>query len=191
MFIVSCTSPYDAYLTNYWPISNCHLNDLVGHADMMLEAYASFATDRFGNPKSALYLNGSWAQVPPGVYFSAPQFTVSAWIYPQGLSSWTRIFDFGNGPGVDNIFISFDSGGNQIPAFFICSSGGCSYTLASSVALILQQWAFIAGTFDGTQMNIYINGNLVASQLANYLLPTLSRSKPYIGQSNWPWDGYS
>ena len=191
MLNVSCTSPYDAYLTNYWPISNCHLNDLVGHADMMQVADTSFATDRLGNPKSALDLNGSWIQAPPGVYFSAPQFTISAWIYPQGLSSWTRIFDFGDGAAIDNIFISFDSGGNQKPAFFICSSGGCSYILVSSVALILQQWAFIAGTFDGTQMNMYINGNLVGSQSANYLLPTLSRSGPYIGKSNWPSDGYS
>ena len=60
MFISSCASPYDAYLTNYWPISNGHLNDLVGHADMMQVAYTSFATDRLGNPKSALDLYGSW-----------------------------------------------------------------------------------------------------------------------------------
>jgi hypothetical protein len=70
------SSSIDAYLTHYWPFTNGRMNDIIGNAHMTQGAFTIFVSDRFGNSNSALNLNGGWTQVPSGIYFDAPQFTI-------------------------------------------------------------------------------------------------------------------
>jgi hypothetical protein len=91
------------FLTHYWPICNGQMQDEIGMALMTQGNLTSFTTDRFGNENSALALNGGWTQVPSGVYFDTPEFSVSVWIYPQNAESWSRVFDFANGCHLDQI----------------------------------------------------------------------------------------
>jgi hypothetical protein len=71
--------------------------DEKGSAHMLQGALTSFTLDRFNCPNSSLALNGGWTQVPSGVYFDSPEFTISVWVFSQqvGFNSW--IIDFGNG----------------------------------------------------------------------------------------------
>jgi hypothetical protein len=46
------------------------MNDYIGSAHMTQESSSTFTLDRFGNNNSALALNGSWTQVPAGIYFN-------------------------------------------------------------------------------------------------------------------------
>ena len=59
-------------MTHYWPITNGGMLDQIGLAHMKQGALTSLTLDRFGNPNSALALNGGWTQVPSGVYFNTP-----------------------------------------------------------------------------------------------------------------------
>ncbi len=71
----------DQYLTHYWPICNCTMKDAIGTADMIQGNLTSFIADRYGKVNSALALNGGWAQVPSGIYFDTPEFTIAVWVY--------------------------------------------------------------------------------------------------------------
>ena len=83
------------------------MNDEIGTAHMTQGSLNLFVSDRFGNANSALALNGRWTQVPSGVYFDSPEFTISVWVYPQQVGSHARIIDFGNGQASDNILFLF------------------------------------------------------------------------------------
>ena len=84
--IVVKTSCTKQYLTHYWPIESGSMNDVKGAADMSQGNATSYTSDRFGNANSALALNGGWTQVPSGIYFNSPQFTITAWVYPQNAN---------------------------------------------------------------------------------------------------------
>ena len=184
----SASSNPDDYLTHYWPISNGSMVDVVSYAHMQQGAsLLAFASDRFGNPNSALNLNQSWAYVPAGYYFDAPQFTITAWIYPSQLGSGPRLIDFGNGLCLDIIDISL----MQATYLEIFTSSCVLNTLFSTNNLILDQWQFLTTTYDGTTMSFFLNGINSGSRTLIYTLPTIIRTQNYIGQANWPNFGYS
>ena len=151
----------------------------------------SFVTDRFGNANSALALNGGWTQVPSGVYFDSSEFTISVWVYPQQIGFWARIIDFGNGLGMDNIVISLATIYTPKYSLHFFKNSSIILAVESSQNLTLNEWQFLAVTFNGTNERLYLNGVLTYESNQDYNLPTLSRNSCYIGKSNWPTDGFS
>jgi hypothetical protein len=180
-------------LTHYWPIANGQMNDVIGGADMQQgsgSASILFVNDRFGNANAALGLNGGYTQVPMGIYFNYPKFTISVWLYPQTVGSYARIIDFGNGKS-ENIIFTQASEADMQPEFHFCH-GGTWYSIYSSVSLTTSQWQFMVATYDGSTLNIFINGILVGSSTFSFSLPTVTRVNNYIGKSAWaPPNGYS
>jgi len=147
-----------------------------------------FATDRFGNANSALALNGGWTQVPAGVYFDTPGFTISVWVYPQQIGASARVIDFGNGAYGDNVALAFSLGGGKSWYFYLDWTNYESYYVVAE-----NVWQLLTFTFDGQNAYVYINGSIVYQQSAVYTMPVLTRTNCYIGQSNWVdyGDGYS
>ena len=167
------------------------MKDVIGLADMTQGSLTSFVSDRFGNENAALALNGGWAQVPPEIYFNSPAFSITVWIYPQQVSSYSRIIDFGNGAMVDNILIAF-SFSNQLKPYLEFYSGANVLCLAtSSLTLSLNQWQLIAVTSNGTNAKMFLNGQQVIATNQSYNIQILKRYNCYIGKSNWNEDGYS
>ena len=165
------------------------MTDQIGTANMTQGASTKFTSDRFNCPNSALALNGGWARVPAGIYFSDPQFTVSVWILPHQLGTWCRLFDFGNGWRTDNICVTLAAGNPLQPSLFLYSP--TEYAFISSQYLTYDQWQFFAITFDGVNSIFYINGTQVAKKTDQaYSLPRITRTNCYIGK---PFDaaGYS
>ena len=73
------------------------MRDIIDSKDMEQGNLTSFIEDRFACPNSALALNGGWTQVPAGIYFDTPEFTISSWVYPMKIGYYCRLIDFGNG----------------------------------------------------------------------------------------------
>jgi hypothetical protein len=183
---------YDAYLTHYWPICNGQMLDMFGSADMSQGSLATFTTDRNGVQNSALAFNGGYTQVPNGFYFNSPQFTVTCWFYPQSIAPCSRIFDFGNGPGSDNIVVNLDScASTNQPGISIFNGNVCFNSPMSPIALTNVQWQFLALTYDGANLKFYINNVLAIDAAYAYSPPTLVRANNYFGKSNWISDGFS
>ncbi len=151
----------------------------------------SFVTDRYGNANSALALNGGWTKVPSGIYFDTPEFTISVWVYPQQIGFWARIIDFGNGAGMDNIVFCFATIYTPKHSLQFFKNSALIFAVESSQNLTLNEWQFLAVTFNGINERLYLNGELTYESNQNYSLPTLLRNSCYIGKSNWPTDGFS
>ena len=159
--------------------------DQIGTADMMQGSLTSFTSDRFGNLNSALELNGGWTQVPSGVYFDTPEFSISVWVYPQQVGSFSRIIDFGNGPYKENLVFGLTFGTSLHPYVYLNKTN-----YESSTILTTNAWQHVAATYDGNNLNIYLNGLTVMSYSVTYSLPLINRTYCYVGKSNWV-DGYS
>ena len=185
----------EQYLTHHWPISNRGMHDVIGMAHMTQGSSAvTFCQDRYGTLGSAINLsNKSFTEVPSGIYFDSPTFTISVWIYPLNPSTnWTRVIDFGNGAGIDNLFLSFGSNNGILhPAISIRKVKRLITNTLSPQALASSQWQLLTATFDGNQTHIYINGSLMNSANVNYSSTSLNRTKNYIGKSHWDHDGFS
>ena len=152
----------------------------------------SFVDDRFGNPNSALALNGGWTYLPSGIYFNTIQFTITAWINPQNIGTWSRLIDFGNGQTADNVLLALDAGNNKKPALGVFNGAVTISQPISSQTISLNQWQFLSATYDGSTIKIYINGAQTASASFAYTpLSTMTRTNNYIGKSNWDQDGVS
>jgi hypothetical protein len=168
------------------------MNDSIGSAHMTQGNFTTFTSDRFGNNNSALALNGGWTQVPAGIYFDTPEFTISVWVYPKQIGPWARVIDFANGQALQGIRFPINYGGNDcFPTTTIEYTANIK--VDSPQRCTLNQWNLLAVTFDGHALNIYINATLTATlTLGSYLvLPRLTRTKNYVGKSNWAGDGYS
>jgi hypothetical protein len=170
------------------------MKDQIGSSHMAQGNLTSFTTDRFGCVDSALALNGGWTKVPSGIYFDAPEFTISVWVYPQKVGSWARIIDFGNGPALQNVYFAFSRDTILKPyfeIFFELNSVVSSAAITQQITQ-LESWQFFVATFDSKTARVYLNGQLFNEVNNSYSLPSnFSRSKCFIGKSNWPTDGYS
>ena len=90
VFAKSCISTeadLNSFLTNYWPIENGQMLDIVGNAHMYpVNGSSIFEKDRNGISNSALHLKDYAAQVPtPGIVFKTQQFTATLWFYSMFL----------------------------------------------------------------------------------------------------------
>jgi hypothetical protein len=170
------------------------MTDHIGSAHMTQGFNTSFVADRFGNENSALALNGGWTQVPPGVYFNTPEFTISIWVLPQIVDKWSRVIDFGNGAPSDNVVLTLDSGTNKIPILAV-DIGNIYGKVYSTQSLTLNNWQHLAASFDGIKMKIYLNGALMSEEdypVVGSIMPkSLIRNNCYVGKSNWANNGFS
>jgi hypothetical protein len=183
----------EQYLTHYWSFDNEQMLDQTGIAHMTQGNLTTFVEDRFGNPKSALALNGGWTQVPPGVYFDTPEFSVSVWVYPMNIGPFSRVIDFGNGERVDNLVLSLSESISLEPYLDVFPDTFSTLALRakSFQQLKLHEWQFLVVTFNETNACIYMNGTLTANLIQNFSLSPKPRTNCYIGKSNWASDEMS
>jgi hypothetical protein len=133
----------------------------------------------------ALSLNGStqYVALPAGIWFSN-DFTIETWVYERSHASSSRVIDFGNGPGSDNVlmFLSYSTSGDVGLTVY---RGGTHQDLFSPQPIPLNQWVHLAATLQGSNATIYVNGVAVVS-INNVPPPNgVLRTNDYIGRSNW------
>lgn len=122
----------------------------------------------------------NYAALPPAVYFSG-DFTIECWVYVSSYTNWSRIIDFGNGSGSNNVLFSTSFGTTGYPGFYV---GGSQFQSTTQVPL--NQWTYLAATLSGTLATIYVNG--IASGTYTFPIPAnVIRNYNYIGRSNWGW----
>jgi hypothetical protein len=169
------------------------MTDQIGSAHMTQGSLTTFVPDRFGNPNSALNLNGGWAQVPAGNYFNTPAFTISVWVYPLQVGFWARVIDFSNGQDADNVILSFKFENVFQPVFQVISDNTILFNTMSTQSLWLNAWQFLTATFDGVNSRIYINGTLANTVVlsSSFSMSNITRISCYIGKSSWSVDGVS
>ena len=122
----------------------------------------------------------------PSFEFGGP-VSVSTWVRYQKFNSYSRIMDFGNGAGQDNLILANVSSGAGV-TWHIRRSSTDKYLRTGSFAKGL--WTHVVTTVhESGQLQLFLDGLLVGTNNSGHAPRTLSRSHQLIGLSNWSSDG--
>ena len=99
-------------------------------------------------------MNDSGVLVDTSDWATTNTLTVEAWVKPLGFSGTQYI------ASADNLSLRFNNGR---PSFSVGLEDGPGAVAMSETPLDSNTWYHIAGTYDGEQASLYINGKLVAS----------------------------
>lgn len=100
------------------------------------------------------YLDGGIATA-----YNTPHITVAAWVFPTELKNAMYVVSTEGSSSGYKLQCP-----NAKPTFQIGVNGTSVVSVASSASIPLNEWTHIAGTFDGTKMKVYVNGQLMAQK---------------------------
>lgn len=124
---------------------------------------------------------------------------------PTVDQGWERIFDFGNGPASNNIWVgAFGGDPNDLAIELFHGSVSKGYCVSAVNSLSANTFAKYTITLDGSLCRMYVNGVEVNTKSGGYAslfddssklgstytaVPTvINRTQNYIGKSNWSAD---
>ncbi len=128
-----------------------------------------------------------YGQLPTGVVSGlAGDWSISTWVKPQTVSTWSRVFDFGTGQSA-NMFLTVSAGNG--PRFAITSGGAGSEKQLNWTGqnLPLNQWSNVTIVSSGTTGTMYVNGNAVNTNASFTTKPSAlgQTNRNYIGKSQY------
>jgi enterochelin esterase-like enzyme/regulation of enolase protein 1 (concanavalin A-like superfamily) len=141
-----------------------------------------------GKYSNAIDLNGSnnYVTLPTGVVSGLTTCTISAWVYLDTVSTWSRIFDFGASANI-NMFLTPQCG-SGVRFSITTNGGGSEQQITGSAALPTGVWTHVAVTLNGSLGILYVNGAEVGRNSSMSLNPNSlgSTTQNYIGKSQYP-----
>ena len=118
----------------------------------------------------------------PSFEFGGP-VSISTWVRYQKFNSWSRVMDFGNGAGQDNLILANVSSGAGV-AWDVRRNSTKKYLRTGSFAK--GNWTHVVTTVhESGQLQLFLDGLLVGTNNSGHAPRTLSRSHQLIGLSNW------
>jgi hypothetical protein len=150
---------------------------------------------------TTIFVTTIYPEYPTPFTIGRNGITFSCWIRSNSNQTWTRIFDFGNGAGKDNILIGLDSALNDLTfSTYVTTSSGRSnnqpHGLFNNNPINDNNWYHFAFTLGYTGANsptanyiIYLNGNAISNTNFHFYPAIVRRLYNYIGKSNWSNDG--
>ncbi len=146
----------------------------------------TWTTGKFGN---SVRLDGSndYVSLPSGVVDGLNSFTISAWVYLNTTSTWSRIFDFGSSTSV-NMFLTPQCGGTNTIRFAITKSGsGGEQKINGNAPLSSGSWVHVVVTYNNGTGIIYVDGVEVGRNSNMTLNPDSLgiTTQNYIGKSQY------
>jgi hypothetical protein len=170
------------------------LNRVTSSYDATMVNGATVQADNYKVGDAALYLDSTKSQyvsIGP-IDFTTNGLTFCCW-FNTTTGGWARLFDFGNGEGNNNILYSPGNG------IYLQQGGGPNVTYTGAGAGMNDgNWHFFAWTltYAGTgsatsTWNLYIDGTNKYSSSTCYYPVITTRTKNYIGKSNWSNDAYT
>ena len=173
-------------LINYWSFTN-NVYDSVGSAHLFNGLNAMLTNDRFNRPNSALDLNSGYYQAPNGVYFNTT-FSITAWFYARQISIGEPLIDFGFiHSGFPNIMLYLTYTSSRSPLVRITDVSGNRYQIVPNLPTPLFSWTHMVSTFNGSFLNLHLNGTLVGSTPSAYPTNIVRTSYKYSENQQFHW----
>jgi len=162
------------------------LADATGNGNAAtLAGAAALVAGRRGN---AVKFSGGHAALPAGIVSGLADFTIAAWVKPESIATWQRIFDFGSST-TSYMFLTTrpsTTGGLR----FAITTGSGEQQVNTSATLAVGVWQHVAVTLRGSTATIYLNGTAVGTNTGVTLRPSsLGQStNNFIGRSQFTAD---
>ena len=160
--LIGCVKKDDTTLIAFYPFNGNALDESGNGNDGQPQNGASLTTDRFGSADNAYAFDGEDDHiiVPTGSLNLpiAGSLSLAAWVYPESQKTQNIIR---KGPVVN---------GPEAAPFALAMSGtgdiifelrpNAQLTQVRKTGYSLHNWTYIVGTYDGTTMRLYVNGQL-------------------------------
>ncbi|HIZ34441.1 MAG TPA: RICIN domain-containing protein [Candidatus Ruania gallistercoris] len=105
----------------------------------------------------------SHVSVPDGTLSALDgDWSISTWVKPAALSTWSRVFDLGAGSG-SSMFLTVNAGSGPRFAITTGGAGGEQQLSYDGQNLSLDEWSHVTVTVSGTTGTLYIDGEPVAT----------------------------
>jgi hypothetical protein len=187
-----CATPPPG-LVGWWPAEG-NADDVIGGNNGTLEGGAAFATGKVGQGFRLDGTNG-YVQIPDADVLKPTNVTVEAWVWLDPnvtkpsleyilfkRNSWTFLFE---GYSLLKESVS-DGDGTYTDRFsFVVTRDGDQVILYSTTIAQRGVWYHVAGTYDGNQSTLWVNGVAEASAVAGFALDYGDRPV-FIGTSGEP-----
>lgn len=167
------------------------------------EASGIIASDSSGSGTSATLTEAAWTAgksgnavelsganqyviLPSGIVSGLNDITVSAWVKPDTVSNWVRVFDFGESTN-SYMFMTAKSSSNTF-RFAITAEGSANeQIIEGGPPLSAGAWCHVAVTLKENEGILYLNGKEVGRNASMTLKPSDLgfTSCNYIGKSQW------
>ncbi|WP_448700581.1 LamG-like jellyroll fold domain-containing protein [Mucilaginibacter sp. AW1-3] len=180
--------------SSYWTFnetSGTTATDVWNGRVATLNSGATFVT---GYSNNALHVDGTangYATLPAGVVSSLNDFTISARVKMDAISTWMRLFDLGTST-TNYMFLSVQvalSSGKSTVRYAI-KNGGTELNVSYAYTFPLNTWVNLAVTQSGNTASLYINGSLVATNASLTIKPSNlgNTTLNYLGKSQFSAD---
>jgi hypothetical protein len=157
-------------LVGYWPF-NGNANDESGNGNNGTVNGATLTTDRFGNNNGAYSLNNlsdviSTTNISPSLNNYSK--TISVWLKFPNQYHYSSLSVVKNGTAYSSGFdLAIDQnnsayGDNNYLVVFLAGNGGAITFISNQSEL--GNWANLVAIYNGSEIKLYLNGNLKASQ---------------------------
>jgi hypothetical protein len=190
---VSCVRP-PCGMAGWWP-GDGNANDLVAGLNGTPVNGASYAP---GKVAQAFVFDGvdDYVDLGASPALAPNEITVDYWVYARATASpvmhpVARLGHIGT-PLLDSWEFGFQT--NQRMNFYVFSTTPAVGGVTSTTVLALNQWYHVAGTYDGSTVKIYVNGQLEAAapftgSLRNNPSTTAVGCKALAGLCIYPFKG--
>jgi hypothetical protein len=167
-----CVSP-PAGLVAWWP-GEGNANDIAGANNSTLSAGASFAAGEVGQAFGFDGVN-ALVQVPSSSALSFATnspMTVELWAYRTGSAGIMHLIGKRNSCGLGGLLeVNYQIGLNMPAGEGLTFGPGAGIFAASGQDMPMNAWTHLAGTFDGSNLCLYVNGGLAATHAGTLGLP--------------------
>ncbi|KAF5434956.1 Concanavalin A-like lectin, partial [Candidatus Methanophagaceae archaeon] len=142
--------------------NDTHVYDFSGNENNGTISGATISTTgKFGKSVHFSSSDADKVSIPDSDVFGiTDKMTVSAWIYPSNIVDYGRIVTKAWASSGDPwcIFsLYFDTSASSNINFLVTTNG--AYSQATSTATIsLNKWTYVVGTYNGSEIDIYVNG---------------------------------
>src|SRR5439155_26491119 len=114
----------------------------------------------------------AWVTIPDSTSLHLTTgMTIEAWVKPTAAQDFTTVAMKERSGGMSYALYGSDGTANPPSAYVHPSSAGDEAAIGTS-ALPLNTWSHLAATYNGSILNLYVNGALVSSQAVTGAMTT-------------------
>ena len=126
--------------------------------------------------------NASYVELPGSALLDLQTYTISVWVKTDNFNRSMFIFEKTTNDTVNSQYNLFFENDNTINHRIIDEGSNMNPVAANSSALLLPDvWQHIAVTYDGTDLSMYIEGELAATDSPTVPITSNPTGKAYIG----------
>jgi autotransporter-associated beta strand protein len=150
-----------------------------------LAGSTAFVAGMRGN---AVKFSGGYASLPTGIVSGLADFTIAAWVKPNSIATWQRIFDFGSSTSSYMFLTTQPTTGGGLR--FAITTGSGEQRVNTLAPLTIGVWQHVAVTLRGNTAMIYLNGTAVGTNNGVTLRPSSlgQTTNNFIGKSQFAAD---